>query len=97
MKDKEVENLLANLSLSNSNNLDKEDVEEEEEVIQSVEVKDDKGNEEDEYTSKGPVFRGNLHQSRQNPYNMPTKKRGDQVIFSIKGSKVTYFNIIIIV
>ena len=77
-----MENLLANLSLTNSNNLDKED--EEEEVIQSIEVTDSKENEEDEYTSKGPVFRGNLHQSRQNPYNMPSRKRGDQVSASSK-------------
>lgn len=70
MKDKDqVSNLMSKLTLKND--LDKED--DEEEVVESVCVVDEKEvDEKDEYTSKGPV-RGNHfhHQARANPYQMP--------------------------
>ena len=71
MKDKDanVSDLLSKLSLKN--NLDKE---EDEEEIESVQVIEEQENQEDEYTSKGPVRGNNLHQNRANPYQKTAPK-----------------------
>jgi hypothetical protein len=77
MSDQDVSDLLANLSIKNDldivqDNVKVESDDEEEEAIQSVEVTEDHQDqaEDEEYLSKGPVFRGHTHQGQRHvPYD----------------------------
>jgi hypothetical protein len=75
MSDPDVSDLLANMSIKNDLDIVQDNVtvesdedDEEEEVVQSVEVTEDHQAEDEEYLSKGPVFRGHDHQ-RHVPYD----------------------------